>query len=493
MESEVGKRIRCKRLLEKVVEADKAVDWIKSGMSVGVSSDLIPICSALERKAKRDKDFRISLWSGVYEVRADRTLGDLGAIKQRIGQQTVLRKSINTRHVEYMDTRLGFLYQGIRGGELGPLDLAIVEAVGISEEGNLIPSYRLADMPNFVQAARHVIIQLNTYYPLEIEGLHDIYMPEVPPHKKIIPITKVNDRIGTSHIPLNPEKILCIVPSTLPESIKSDAQIDDISKRISNNLMDFLRQEVAAGRLPKSLLPIEIGLGRIPMAILDDLGHSQFSDLEFYSAILNDQILDLIDHGKIRAATGSGLHLSSRGEQKFLKNLDRYKKHIVIRPVEITDCPEVIMRLGLLALNSAIEVDIYGHANSSHIMNGDVVSGVGGVSEFAMNAYLSVILLPSTAKNGNISSIVPMVSHVDIPEHGVDIVVTEQGLADLRGTPPVGRAVKIIDSCSHPEYRPILREYFERASREGGGHEPHLLEEAFSLHKRFLKNGSMKK
>lgn len=493
MNSELSERIRCKELLTKVVEADEAVDCIKRGMSVGISSDLVPICRALERKAKRDRDFRISLWSGVYEVKADHTLGDLGAIERRIGQQTVLRKSINAKHVEYMDTRLGFFYQGIRSGLLGPLDVAIVEAVGITEQGNLIPSYRLADMPNFVQAARHVIVQLNTYYPLEMEGLHDIYIPGLPPYKGIIPITKVDERIGTPHIHVDPEKIRYIVPSKLPESIGADGQVDEISKKISENLMGFFRREVSGHRLPPNLLPIEIGLGRIPRAILEDLKHSQFQDLEFYSAILNDQILDLIDQGKIRAATGSGLYLSSQGEQKFLRNLHQYKKHIVIRPVEITDCPEVIARLGLLALNGAIEVDIYGHANSSHIMNGDVVSGVGGVSEFAMNAYMSVILLPSTAKSGNISSIVPMVSHVDIPEHGVDVVVTEQGLADLRGTPPLGRAEKIIDCCSHPRYRPLLREYFERAKKEGGGHEPHLLEQAFSFHERFLNNGSMDK
>ena len=126
-------------------------------------------------------------------------------------------------------------------------------------------------------------------------------------------------------------------------------------------------------------------------------------------------------------------------------------------------------------------------------MSGDVVSGVGGASEFALNAYLSVILMPSTAKGGNISSIVPMTTHVDIPEHGVDVIVTEQGLADLRGLTPKERAERIIRSCAHPVYQPLLLDYFQRAVKEGGGHEPHLLEEALSFHQRFLKTGSMKK
>ena len=125
-------------------------------------------------------------------------------------------------------------------------------------------------------------------------------------------------------------------------------------------------------------------------------------------------------------------------------------------------------------------------------MGGDVISGVGGAGEFMMNAFLSVILLPSVAKNGDISSVVPMVSHVDIPEHAVDIIVTEQGVADVRGTTPRERAKRIIACCAHPEYRPQLQDYFERAERQGGGHEPHLLGEAFSFHQKFMETGSMK-
>jgi succinyl-CoA:acetate CoA-transferase len=184
--------------------------------------------------------------------------------------------------------------------------------------------------------------------------------------------------------------------------------------------------------------------------------------------------------------------LSPRGEQKLIERLNFYKGYIILRPIEITDCPEIIMRLGILALNGAIEVDIYGHVNSSHILAGDVISGIGGVTEFAMNAYLSVILIPSIAKKGKISCVVPMVSHVDIPEHGVDAIVTEQGVADLRGLVPKERAERIIDCCAHPTYKPLLRDYFQGAKRKGGGHEPHLLEEALSFHQRFLKTGSMK-
>jgi len=462
-------------------------------MTVGVCSDLLPLCRTLEKEAKEGRHLQIQLWSGVAILQADRILGKLGIIRRRIGQQTLLRGAINARQVEYLDTPLGFFYQSIRGEELGNLDLAFVEAVGITPEGHLIPAYRLHDMPNFIQAAKRVIVQLSSCYPLAFEGMHDVYLPQNPPQKKPIPILRADDRIGTPYIRLEPEKVAGIYISQESETIEMSDSIDEGSLRIAQNLITFLRKEVAKGYIPPTLLPMEIGLGSIPTAVLHELGNSEFENLEFYSAVLNDGILDLIARGKVRVASGTGFFLSPGGEEDLLQNLADYKKRIVLRPVEIADCPEVIMRLGVLALNGAIEVDIYGNVNSSHITDGDVVSGVGGASEFALNAYLSVILIPSVARGGNISCIVPMTTHVDIPEHGVDVIVTEQGVADLRGRTPIERAERIIQFCAHPVYRPILQDYFQRAVRDGGAHEPHLLDEALSFHQRFLKTGTMKK
>jgi succinyl-CoA:acetate CoA-transferase len=488
----VRQRIRGKALRGKVTSVENAARLIHDGMSVGVCSDLLPFCRALEKEGREARDLQIHLWSGVAILQADRILGKTGTIKRRIGQQTLLRKRINDRQVRYLDTPLGSFYPAIRAGEFGPLDVAILEAVSLTQEGNLIPAYRLHDMPNFARAARTVIVQVNTAYPTHFEGMHDVYLPEDPPRRKAIPISCVDDRAGTPYIPLDPDKIVAIYPSDEPEPIDADDSVDQASETIASHLLAFLREEVAQGKLPPSLLPMEIGLGMIPTAVMKAFENSEFENLEFYSAVLNDGLLGLLARQKVRAASGTGFFLSPRGEKHLLENLYEYHKKIVFRPVEIADCPEVIMRLGILALNGAIEADIYGNVNSSHIMNGDIVSGVGGAVDFAMNAHLSVILLPSTAKGGNISCIVPMTSHVDIPEHGVDLLVTEQGVADLRGLAPEERADKIIRVCAHPDYRPILREYFKRALKEAGGHEPQLPDEALSFHSRFLKTGSMK-
>ena len=110
--------------------------------------------------------------------------------------------------------------------------------------------------------------------------------------------------------------------------------------------------------------------------------------------------------------------------------------------------PEIIRRLGVIAMNGMIEADIYGNVNSTHVMGSRIQNGIGGSGDFARNGYLSIFMAPSTAQKGTISTIVPMVSHVDHTEHDVQVVVTEQGLADLRGLSPRQRAHLIIEKCA---------------------------------------------
>jgi succinyl-CoA:acetate CoA-transferase len=139
-----------------------------------------------------------------------------------------------------------------------------------------------------------------------------------------------------------------------------------------------------------------------------------------------------------------------------------------------------------------LEADIYGNVNSTHVMGSSIQNGIGGSGDFARNAYISFFMSPSTAKGGTISSIVPMVTHVDHTEHDVHVIVTEHGIADLRGLPPRRRAQQIIDRCAHPDFRPALQDYFDRAlAGAPGKHTPHLLDEAFAWHSRYLRTGSM--
>jgi succinyl-CoA:acetate CoA-transferase len=286
--------------------------------------------------------------------------------------------------------------------------------------------------------------------------------------------------------------VVAVVETDEPDRNTAFAAPDENSNRIAAHIIHFLQQEVAAGRLPADLLPLQSGVGNIANAVLIGLNNGPFKNLTAYTEVLQDGMLDMLRSGKLTMASATALSFSPEALADFNANIDFYRKRIVLRPQEMSNHPEVIRRLGLIAMNAMIEADIYGNVNSTHVMGSSIMNGIGGSGDFARNAYLSFFMTPSTAKGGAISCIVPMVSHTDHTEHDVEIIVTEQGLADLRGLSPTQRARLIIEKCAHPDFKPALRDYFERALRDAPGkHTPHLLSEALSWHDRCVKTGSM--
>jgi succinyl-CoA:acetate CoA-transferase len=206
--------------------------------------------------------------------------------------------------------------------------------------------------------------------------------------------------------------------------------------------------------------------------------------------VLQDAVIDCIDAGKISFASGGAFTLSKAKMDHVFGNLENYRDKIVLRPQEISNNPEVARRLGLITMNTALEFDIYGNVNSTHVLGTKMMNGIGGSGDFTRSARIAIFVTKSVAKDGKISSVVPFVSHVDHIEHDVDVLITEQGVADLRGLTPKQRALVIIENCAHPMYRPqLLDYYYEAISR--GGHTPHVMEIALSWHVNFEKNGTM--
>jgi acyl-CoA hydrolase len=135
-----------------------------------------------------------------------------------------------------------------------------------------------------------------------------------------------------------------------------------------------------------------------------------------------------------------------------------------------------------------IEADLFGNVNSTHIMGRNIMNGIGGSGDFTRNAFISIFTCPSTQKGGKISTIVPFVSHTDHSEHSVQVIVTEHGVADLRGKDPNERAQLILERCSHPDFRDSLRCYYHMSK---GGHTPQTLATVFRMHEQYLKHGDM--
>jgi acetyl-CoA hydrolase len=189
-----------------------------------------------------------------------------------------------------------------------------------------------------------------------------------------------------------------------------------------------------SGRVPKSFLPIQSGVGDIANSVLGALGrNTEIPDFTMYTEVLQDSVVPLLEQGRVKFASTSGLTLSEEMAQRVYGNLDFFRERIILRPQEITNHPEIVRRLGIISMNTAIEIDLGGNVNSTHIMGTQMMNGIGGSGDFTRNAYISIFSCPSTQKGGKISTIVPMVSHTDHSEHSVQVVATENGVADLRG------------------------------------------------------------
>ncbi|MBP2026279.1 succinyl-CoA:acetate CoA-transferase [Acetoanaerobium pronyense] len=493
-------RLRCKELESKVMTAQEAAKIFENDMVVGASGftpagypKAVPV--ELAKRAENGEEIGITLITGAsVGPELDKELAVSGVMKRRFPYQTTneCRNAINEGNIKYQDMHLSHVPQWVKYGYFGEMDIAIVEAVAITEDGGIVPSTSIGNSATFIENANKVIVEINTSQPAELEGIHDIYIPQAPPNREPIPLVSVSQRIGTTYIPCDKEKIAAIVFTDISDSTRAVAPIDDTSRKMAQNLIKFLKEEVRLGRLPENLLPLQSGVGSVANAVLGGLCDSDFENLEVYSEVLQDSVLDLINANKVKFSSGTSITLSPHRLPGFYEEFDKYKDKMILRPQEISNHPEVARRLGVIAMNTAIEVDIYGNVNSTHIMGSRMMNGIGGSGDFTRNAYLSIFTTESIAKNGDISSIVPMVSHHDHTEHDVMVIVTEQGVADLRGLCPQERAEAIIENCAHPDYKEKLRDYFNRAKEGKFKHTPHLLKEALSWHEKFLETGNMK-
>jgi succinate CoA transferase len=484
-----------------VLTPDEAAEFIQHGQTVGFSgftpagaTKVIPKAIARRAKAEHDagRPFQIGVVTGASTGPSlDGELARANAISWRTPYQSDpdLRKRINSGETRFFDMHLSMLPQNVRYGFLGKFSWAIVEAASVSDDGVIVPTSSVGASPTFCRVADKVLIELNHYHPASLYGIHDIYEPEDPPHRRAIPIYKPSDRAGPPYIKVDPTKIAGIVETNLPDETNRFDPPNEITTRIGRNVAEFLAQELKAGTIPAGFLPIQSGVGDIANAVLGALGdHPDIPKFEMFTEVIQDSVINLINNGKVRFASGTALTVSQNVLDSIYSSFEDYRHRLLLRPQEISNQPELIRRLGLISINTAIEADIFGNVNSTHIMGRNIMNGIGGSGDFTRNAFISIFTCPSTQKNGKISTIVPLVSHADHSEHSVQIVVTEQGVADLRGKDPNERAQLIIEHCSHPDFRDTLHCYYGMSK---GGHTPQTLATVFRMHEQFLQTGDM--
>ena len=378
----------------------------------------------------------------------------------------------------------------LRQGFLPKPKFTIIEACDVTNDGKITLTSAVGIAPTIAQLADHIIVERNAYHPKALSGIHDIYECKNPPFSTEIPIYRVSDRIGLPYIQVDPKKIIGIVETNLPNEIGDFVPADALTDKIGNNVANFLSSEMKKGRFPASFLPVQSGVGNIANAVLKAMGsHPDIPDFEVYTEVIQDSVIGLMEQGRVKFASGCSLTLSRSALEKVYADVEHYKNKIILRPQEISNSSEIARRLGLISVNTALEADIFGNVNSTHVMGTTMMNGIGGSADFCRNSCLSIFTAPSTAKGGKISAIVPAVTHTDHSEHSVKVIVTEHGVADLRGLSPIQRAQSIIENCAHPDYKKLLHDYLNLDVK---GHTPHHLEQCFAFHRTFCRCGDMR-
>ena len=487
----------------KFMTAQEAAEFVNNGDIVGMGG-FTPagapkdVPTAIAHKAEKlhaeGKPFKIGMYTGASTGDScDGMLARAQAVEFRTPYQSTkdMRAELNKQNVHYFDLHLSELAQNIRYGFLSKPDVAIVEACIVTEDGEIVPTAGVGNMTTFCHLADKIIVELNEAMPACMRGLHDIYEPADPPYRKEIPIYKPSDRIGSDCIKVDPKKIVAVVKTNRPNEVGKFTELDETTKRIGDNVAAFLEAEMKSGRIPKSFLPIQSGVGNIANAVLGALGENpHIPAFEMYTEVIQDSVVGLLKEGRVKFASGCSLTIGADKLQDIVDHIDFFRDKIVLRPQELSNNPELIRRMGLITINTALEADIFGNINSTHVLGTKMMNGIGGSGDFTRNAYVSIYTTPSTAKDGAISAIVPMVSHMDHSEHSVKILITENGIADLRGKSPIQRAHEIIENCVADEYKDLLRSYLKTCST---AHTPHNLHKAFNMHEAFAELGDMRK
>lgn len=482
--------------------ADEAAKLIQNGDTIGFSgftpagaAKSIPKALAARARQEQEagREFQVGVVTGASTGQSlDGELALANAIAWRTPYQSnkYLRRNINTGKTRFFDMHLSTLPPAVRYGLLGKFQWAIVEACEVTASGEIIPTTSVGASPVFCDVADKILIELNEFHPSSLRGFHDIYQPGRFPNRKPIPIERVSNRIGTEAIKVDPSKIAGIVRTNLPDESGGFKPIDPITQKIGENVAEFLAAERKAGRIPGGFLPIQSGVGNIANAVLGALGESdEIPPFEMYTEVIQNSVIDLIKKERVTFATGTSLTVSEDMLPDIYADLEFFRPKLLLRPQEITNHPEVIRRLGLITINTAIEVDVMGDVNSTHVMGSAMMNGIGGSGDFTRNGFISIFTCPSIAKDGKVSTVVPLVSHMDHSEHSVQVIITEQGVADLRGKTPHERAQLIVDQCAHPTFRDELHGYFDRIK---DGHTPQTLSQAFAMHQQFLETGDMR-
>jgi acyl-CoA hydrolase len=476
-------RVECKELLDKFMPVEEAVKFVSDRCKIAISGftkagDPKVFLPALARYLTQyAPQTKIGLFSGAsLSEDVENPIASFVGKRGPYMSSTASRKLINAGEMDFTDVHLSSFAKNIIYGFYGGIDLAVVEVSRIRPDGSVVLSSSVGISTEALHVAKKIILEVNPAIP-DYTGFHDIALPSVHPRVGWpIPIVQVSDRVGTPYIEIDKSKVVAIIESDKPDYPVNFKPTSETDRKIAQNVIEFLLYCHKTFNWGERLPPIQSGVGNVANAIVGELYKSPFQKIRFWTEVFQDGMMRYVeDDDKFESASATALSFSEAGRQEFLRLFSRCREKVVLRPMWLSNCAELISRLFVIAMNTPIEVDIYGHVNSTHVDGSRVINGLGGSGDFFRHAYLSIVHTPSIRrlKNGRVvSCVMPYVRHVDHTEHDINCVVTEQGFAlntEIRSAKR--RAEDIIAKCAHPHFKPILREYLRIA---GGGDEPRL-------------------
>ncbi|WP_299232906.1 acetyl-CoA hydrolase/transferase C-terminal domain-containing protein [Natronomonas sp.] len=422
--------------------------------------------------AESDRSYGLTVVSGgSVGEEIDTALVESNSVDRRFPYQATAaaRAAANDNRIAFHDRHIAGLADEVQFRHLADPDVALIEAVAVGEDW-LIPSTSIGQTPAYVEAAEELIVELNRAQPRSLAAFHDVYRPAPPPRRGPVPLTAPCERIGDPRIRFGSETLLGVVETEQPDSPYEFRDPTGTDEAIAANLGAFLEEEIERNPALASAVRVQFGVGSLGNALAGALSDVSFGDrtVTYYGEVFQDGLLDLVEDGDIAGASATSLALSRDGQDRLFEDVERYAEDVVLRPADISNRAELVSRFGVVSINSALEVDVYGHANSTHVGGSRLLNGVGGSGDFVRNGLVSIVALPATAVEGSVSTIVPSVPHVDHTEHDIDVVITDHGVADLRGRSPMERANAIIGSCAAPKTREALEAYLESAGSSGG-------------------------
>src|SRR5690606_26281926 len=322
----MSERIQHAGLRQRLMSAKEAATLIGPGMTVAMSGftgagypKAVPqaLAERMEEAQAVGETFRVKVLTGASTApELDGVLAQARGMELRLPYQSdpALRERINAGELNYIDIHLSHVAQHTWFGFFGKIDVAVIEVVGILEDGRLIPSSSVGNNKTWLEQADKIILEVNHWQPVALEGMHDIYYgTALPPSRKPIPLIRPEDRIGEPYLRCPLEKIVAIVETNAPDRNSPFSPPDVASRQIAGHLLDFFEHEIRHGRLTPRLLPLQSGVGNITNAVLAGLAEGGYRDLTAFTEVIQDGMIQLLKQGVLRMASATSF---SRSEER---------------------------------------------------------------------------------------------------------------------------------------------------------------------------------